>query len=459
MRPVVMAAVLLLLVGCMERVGAPVAAGLDAEEGELADYLADLHRSAADLDRSGPLRGRLGMAYHANGFDGAAAVTYAQARALDPEEFLWPYLHGFVLAGSGDLEGGVRELDAALAIDPNYAPAWLQRATWLLDLDRLGDAAEAFARTLALDDAEVGVAAQAGLARVFIREGRGDEAVAVLEPLLARHGHPDLHRLLGRAYRVAGRSDEATAAIARGKDAPPLRWRDEHREATESHVRGFHGRLSLAEAHLQRGEAMRAAVELESLGESRPDDRTLINNLSIAYQRTGRNERALEVLRTGLETHPDYPLFHFNVASLLEDLGRPSAAIEHFTRAAELDPPLVAAFERKGLLLTREGRHSEAVATFEALVPFGEATEAFHHAAMIAGSLGRWASAIDLLEHAVRLDPEFTTGHVFLARALAETGRFDEAREVLSRAAELGTHPDDVASAGERLAALETGAS
>ena len=461
MRVFAITSVLIALIGCAESVDPPVAAGLDSDDVELAGHLAGLYASASGLPESDRLRGRLALAYDANGFTEAAATTYAQAQALQPGEFLWPYMGAFAHATQGDLDGAVARVDEAIALDPAYPPAWLQRGTWLLDLDRLDAATAAFGQALGLKPTgEVAIAAQAGLARIRLREGLPEEAIETLEPLVAEiDHHPQLHALLGRAYRAAGRVEDAAAATDRGRDAPPFEWRDERREATEAHVRGFHGRLGLAETYLKRGNAHRAATLLEDLHALRPDDRTLINNLSIAYQRTGRPDQATDVLRAGLDVHPDYALFHFNLGSLAEDAGRADEAVGHFGAAIKRDPALAAAYERRAILLMHQGRPDAARSDLEALVPLGGATVAFHHAAMIAGSRGRWASAVALLERAVELDPAFATGHVFLGRALAEAGRYDEARAVLADADALGTHPDDVAAARRRLRTLETDAS
>ena len=45
-----------------------------------------------------------------------------------------------------------------------------------------------------------------------------------------------------------------------------------------------------------------------------PDDRDLLNNLSIAYKLNRQPAEAFAVLLHGLEVHADFQLFHFNIA-------------------------------------------------------------------------------------------------------------------------------------------------
>lgn len=448
----------LLFAGCAERVGEPVVAGLDAEDRDLAAFLAELHESATRLPESAALRGRLALAYDANGFADAAMVTYAQAAALDPDEFLWPYQLAFLHAESGEPERALDSLARALAIDASYRPAWLQRGAWLLDVNRHEDAEAAY-RQLLLDarDDETTVAATAGLARVLLRQERPKEAVTLLTPLIADSAHPYLRRLLGRAHRATGRPDLAGTVDATTDDATPLVWRDERRETKDEYIRGFHGLLSMAEALLKRGEAVTAASILERLREQRPADRTLLNNLSVAYRLTGREQLALAVLRDAVAAHPDYALLHFNIATLFDELGEAQEAIVYYDRALVLDPGLVEAYERKGLLLVQDGRYQDALATFEAMMPHGERASALYYKAMIEGAEGRWSTATATLRQLVTLEPTSTRGLVFLARSLAEAGRFDEARAALAEAEQLGTHPREVAAARARLVVVEAG--
>lgn len=445
-----------LIGGCAEGVGEPVAAGFDAEDRDLAGYLLELHQAARELPESSAIRGRLGMAYDANGFVEAAMLTYRQAALLDASEFRWPYHLAALQEARGDLDAAVTSLRRALAIDPAYVPAWLHLGAWLLDLDRAEAAAEAFRHALELGpDKGTDPVAKAGLARVLLRQGRPAEAAQALQALTENLAHPHVLRLLAQAYRQSGEAEKADAVAVAPDGATPLRWRDERRAAREEHVRGFHGLLSMAEQHLKLGRAAEAATLLESLREQRPDDRTLLNNLSIAYKLTDRRQHALDTLRDGIDRHSDYYLFHFNIATLYEDRGQPQRAIEHFRRAVELDPGLTVGYERLGLLLVREERYDEALAAFEAMAPHGERATALYYRAMIEGARAQWPAAVASLRKVVQLDPSLAKGHVFLGRSLAETGRYDEARTALARAAALGTHPREVAGARARLAELE----
>ena len=450
-----MAGLLLGLIGC-GGVGDPVSAGLDTDDEELADFLGALYESAWTVPESGALRGRLGIAYDANGFIDAAELSYRQAEALEPRDFRWPYHRAFLLAERGLIEDALSSVDRAIALDPTYLPARLQRAAWLLDLDLVGEAVEAYGELLDRHPrGEVRAVATAGLARSYLREGRQADAIALLEPVAVDIGHPYLYGLLAKAYRAAGRSEDAAAAVGRGGDAVRLRWRDEQRDAKDEFVRGFHGRLGLAERLLRHGESRAAATMLESLREAEPDDMTLLNNLAIAYRLTGRPHLAYEVLRHGIGVHPDYYLFHYNLANLHEERGQARLAVEHYGHAIELAPSLTSAYERKGLLLIREGDYDAAKAVFAAMTPYGERAIALYYTALVEGERSQWPAVVESLQRAVRLDPELTKGHIFLGRAYAEMGRFDEARLALARAEVLGTHARDLASALARLADLE----
>lgn len=447
-----------ILAGCSggDRVGDPVVAGLDAPEPELVEFLDQLIAYARASPESGLVRGRLGMAYDANGFYKAAEVTYAQAEALDPKDFRWPYLRATSLAQLHRYQDGLASLDRASAIDPGYASAWLRRGGWLLDLDRHEEAAEAYGRAGVAADPIITAVASAGIARALMRQGKSAAAVVRLEAAAADYPHPTIMRLLANAYRRVGRIEDMRRIIEVGEHAISLSWPDKYLSAKQQYVRGFSGRMSIVQRLIEREKSREALNILEPLRQTAPDDRGLLNYLSIAYRIAGRSADSFEVLLHGLDVHPDFHLFHFNIAVQYEDMGDHQLALQHLNRALELHPELQAALERKIILLSRSERLQEALAAADAAIRYGKADPGMlFRAGLLAGALERWPQAIARLEEALSLDPAVARVHLYLGRSFAEAGRFSDALRALETAEQLGVPSEDMATARRRLRTLQ----
>lgn len=445
---------LMLLVACGEPLpSAPVEAGLDSTEPELVAFLQEMVRSAEVMPASALHRGRLGMAYDANGFHEAAATTYKQAAALDPSAFNWPYFAALALARENRLDDALVAIGQAIDIDSSYAPAWLWRASWLLEKDQHADAKEAYEEALSLStDLATHAAATLGIARVLLRQDNPSEAVVLLEKLTTRITHPTVSKLLASSQRRLGRA--ATVGGVAG-EARPLTWPDDRQRARAAYVRGFSGRMLMAE-NLLRDQKPQAALEiLEALRQKAPEDPTLLNNLGFAYKQLGRSSDAFDLLLGAVSANPDYPLFHFNVAVMYENRNDTRNALKHFTRALDLDPDMDDAAARRISLLTRMERYEEALQGLDDAA--GRAIpepEARFRAGMLAGALERWPLAITRLRKAVQLEPGNARGHLFLGRSLGEAGQFEEARKAVDEAQALGLSAEVVA-ARERINSLE----
>ena len=430
-------------------------AGVDSDDAELAAFVRERVDDAVADAQSGALRGRLAMAYDANGFDEAAIASYSQAAELDSDEFLWPYLRALLLAHQGNYERAIEDLGRALAIDGDYAPAWLWRGTWLLDLGRASGANEAFRRALELaPDESTRVAAEAGLARALLAQGAAEAAHGLLSSLAESAPHPAVLRLLANSGRALGKEADFPSVEPA---ATALEWADPRRAQLDDLVRGFDGRLRQAEGVLSRGDAEAALDILEPLRKQRPEDRTLLNNLAIAYAATGKPATAMETLQEGLRLHDDYYLFHFNAAVAYEERGDTRTALMHLDRALSLQPAFAPAHERKVLVLIGQQRHDDALAAVATALAEGVQTASMmYRAGVVEGSRGRWGNAIGHFQQAVSLAPRLARAHLALARSLAEAGRHDEARGALDDAERLGAASADIASARRRIEALFT---
>jgi tetratricopeptide (TPR) repeat protein len=460
LRKLVCAAMLSMLLGCMllgctNGVGDVVVAGEDADEPGLVAYLADLRQAAELVPTSAELRGRLAMAYDANGFTAAAATTYAQAAALDGNDFAWPYLHATMLGAGGDYDLALSLMDRALELNAEHAGAWLQRGVWLLDLDRHAEARAALDRAMSLADVPATrAAATVGVARAMLRQDLPEDAAAILEEMIAHYPHPFASQVLANAYVRAGRTEDARELQAALGDTTPavIEWPDPIKAERSTHVRGFSGQMQIAERMLEEGQARKALPILQDLRTREPDDRDLLNNLSVAHRMLDQKDRAEALLEEALETHPDFHLFHFNIAVLKEERGDVAGALSHFDLALELDPTLLAAHERKFSLLLKEERYEEALPIIDARLRYGGANPRTHFdAGLVEGALSRWPQAIEQFDKAVGLDPEFARAHLFRGRSLAEAARFEEAERAFATALDQGANRNDVAVARLRM--------
>ena len=421
---------LALLSGCVEVVDDPVLDGRDADEVDLRDYLALLHADALARPRDSDARGRLAMAYHANGFDEAAATTYAQAAALDPATFRWPYLRALVVAPL-DVAAAIETMRAAIALDGTYEPAWLALGNWLLEAGESEAAASAFDH---VDDEALFHAASLGQARAALLAGDATRAAATLEPIIPTYPHPRMLTALARAYRQLGRAEEAAALSRQGESPAPLGWPDPVRDAIDAHIRGYSGRLAYAERLLDGDHVDDAAALLERLREEAPTDRTLLNNLAVAYGLDGRPDEAFEVFFDAIALHDDYYLLHYNLGTAYADAGDRRRAIQHFDRAIALQPGLVGAYERKAAALIADGAYASAAEVIDEATDHGERSpRMLFFAATIAANSGSWEEAIVGFRAVLDANPHYPRAALLLAYALAESGDPAAAAAALDR--------------------------
>lgn len=435
------------LVGCGSSAPGIPKVDLGLADARTAGFVTELRTAAERHPNDGEARGALAMAYDVNGFSEAALAVYSQAAALAPSDPRWPYHRAMLLAHRGELEAALGELEQAQQLDPDHAPASMWRGVWLLDLGRLPQAETAFATAERLG---VGAPALVGRARVALRRGDAAAAAALLRPLGDALRHSDVASLLAAAARRLGRTEEARAALAAAV-AGPLRWPDARSEEKRGFEASLASRLAAARRLLAEGDAEGALAAAQALRTQYPQRQGLLAVLAEALRRLQRRDEALAVLRDAIVAHPRHVPFHLNMAELLIARGSGEAALTHLNRALAINPRLAWAHAQRGLLLLERDLES-ALAAFEtAAVQDPRSPQPRYYAGMAEASRQRWRQAIEHFAAAVDAAPTFTLGHIGLARALAEAGRFEAARDALAAAERLGTHPQETAAAAQWL--------
>jgi serine/threonine protein kinase/tetratricopeptide (TPR) repeat protein len=187
----------------------------------------------------------------APGVEAAAEATAAAKRALE----LDPYLAdahlsmGMILSHTGDVAGGLRELERATELNPGLAPAYNLLGRALYSFERHSEALAAMHKSLSLDPLSMMIYTGAGDAYYFAREY--EKSVIHYRMAIELDGRFDgSHAGLARSLEALGRFDEARAEY------------EEARRLSGSVVWSSFGLAHLAAASGNVDEARRILAEL-----------------------------------------------------------------------------------------------------------------------------------------------------------------------------------------------------
>lgn len=150
--------------------------------------------------------------------DDEAALVHAQAAVMAaPEEAVYHYNLGNLLALKKRYEEAISSLRRAIEIDPGYANAYNELGNVYLDLDRPAEARKALEAGLSHDRTLAKL--HKNLARVALAEGHPEEAILHLETALPSYspadsaGKTEATYWLAVAQAAANHSTEACAAM------------------------------------------------------------------------------------------------------------------------------------------------------------------------------------------------------------------------------------------------------
>ena len=222
---------------------------------------------------------------------------------------------GVALQGEHRLDDAVAHYRKAIAIAPDYAPAFSNLATALRDQNRIDEARQTYERALQLKPDFAG--AHYNLANLLL--DRGEPAAAAdhfQRALKTEPASADVHNNLGIALAATGRVDDAAAEF-------------------------------------------RAAFALDSTSAK------ALRNLGDALSTKGDADGAIDALRHAAGLAPADAAIRYDLAGALLENGRLDEAIAEFREAIRIAPRFAEAHNNLGIALGSQGKLDEAIAEFE----------------------------------------------------------------------------------------------
>jgi tetratricopeptide (TPR) repeat protein len=401
----------------------------------LQDVVSEHPRSAADW-------GRLALTLHAHSFLAEAAVAYAQAAALDPDDFRWHYLGGLALHHQHSDEA-IQWFARSYALRADYTPLLVNCGRSLLAAGRLEEATVMFQRALVLDPASPH--ALMGLGRIAVLRDDLTAARRHLErALVTAPQDPEIQALLAQVHSRRGDSQAAERALRRSKQAagfapfPDPVYMDVAREGV-----GSFWHLRRGEDHMIWGQYAAAAAEFEQAVDLHPDVESH-TRLGAALERLGKLDEAVRHQEAAVALGPTNVDALRNLSAALFAAGRIDEAVQRAIEARQLDPSSPDASLLLSQLHARSGNWRDAAAVLR------QGHSAAPDDARIAAALA-WLLAtspeptVRNGAEAVRLATiasDLTSHRIVepldaLAAAYAQTGQYEQAIATAQQAREL----------------------
>jgi predicted O-linked N-acetylglucosamine transferase (SPINDLY family) len=227
---------------------------------------------------------------------------------------------------------------------------------------------------------------------------------------------------------------------------------------------------------LRRGDYQGAQPWLERAVAANPNEAAYLSNLGLALSGQGKLEEATAYYRRALLVNPDYPEANNNLGVVLRDLGQPEEAAKYYEHALTVRPTYADAHNNLAIVLYDMGRFEQAESHFRKAISLKPGVaEMYNNLGATVRELGRseealacYRQALSLKPHnpstmnnlgilqqqdlhleaagafyrqALAMDPNFVSAYENMSGALGELGRYDEARDLLTKALTLEPHP------------------
>jgi putative PEP-CTERM system TPR-repeat lipoprotein len=412
------------------------------------DEVDELRGAGLEPEAEGRLLATRGLARLAQGELEEARRLVSRGLRKAPQLIYARFAHSRVVLAEGDPDAASAELDAILALEPGYAPAWSLLGDIRMRRAKFAEAVAAFDKAIAsrhnsyadrfkraliyvqLGDFEAAQADTTELLRlaphnpganylqglIHFQHAKYAEAItslSVAEP--AAKQFPLVLFFLGSAHLVEGNQDRAAAFAGHFHSVAP---------------QSLPGRKLLATIRLQQGKYADVQQLLTPVLEANPDDVAALNLMANALLRDGRTDEGITLLSRVAALQPDSPVAQVRLGAGLLMGGREDDAGRYMETALELDPE----FQQADILLVLNHLQKQ---DYEGAISAAQAyrrrnlvsTTPLNLLGRVYLEAGQPEQAVESFEKALTLDAADPGANISLAQMAVADGRLAAARQ------------------------------
>jgi protein O-GlcNAc transferase len=323
------------------------------------------------------------VAFHQAGLLAEAESLYRKVLQIQPTNFDCLHLLGVIQYQNGQHLSALRQIDAALVINPKFAAAYNSRGVALFALKRFVDAATSYSKAIALSPDYIDALYNRGNAQKEL--GQFEDALASYDRALAlKPDYVDALNGRGNALKALKQFDQALESYGRAIAINPrcvdaiynrgnaLVDMHRHEEALAEYEKAIALRGAFAEALHARGNALKQLKRFEEALASydraiaiRPNYADVWSNRGIVLAALKRLEDARESYDRTIALEPERAEALYNRGLVLADLGRFEEALASYDRAIALKPDRAEVFYSRGLVLLHLKRPEAALASYD----------------------------------------------------------------------------------------------
>ena len=321
------------------------------------------------------------------------------------------YKKGVEELKKGNPNGAIVLLKNALEKDQNYFDARYQLALAYLDSDRLEQAEREFQKVFHQDPTKTEIRLMLG--KVFVMEGKADDALKVLDEYLAQKpGDASGLQYKGAAYSLKKQYAEAERYLLQAIQADP---------------KLFPARLELATVYATSGRNDDSRKQIDQVLADDPNNVKAYYLLAKLESLHGNKAKALDIYNKIGEISKNDPLPFYKMGMIYLDEGDIAKAELVAANLSQKFPKSGESARLTGIIQFKKKNFNEAIAALQNSIKQQPTIEGYYYLGLTLYSTGQLESAINQFRTILDHVPSYTRSRLMIGMILLQQKRVEDA--------------------------------